>query len=275
MMEVIARTIFIISVMFYSLDVSAQSDSVILKTVELPEYVVLADGMTIEEYLIKQVLDNAKPLKKHIDELDYSVRCQLEKDMDLKKIPHRRTITFVARLAGYGKIVSALMEHKHFGITMAEDIHFHKGKITTSNVRMVEMLQLLKPKQVKSFLKHDGMMSANVFDKFYEKVRDKANDLQKKYKKKKETGMKCIGSYMADNRKMYIVRLDSMEVHIAEGCWQISKLSYNEGQNNMYYDFSEVRPNLYLLKSGRAKFYLDKKKWPKGFVSMKMDYTYR
>ncbi len=275
MVGVISRVLCFVSFILVSLVVSAQDGDEVIKTVQLPETVVLADGMTIEEYLIKQVLDSAKPLKKHIDELDYSVRCQLEKDIDLKKIPHRRTITFVARLAGYGKIVSALMEHKHFGITMTEDISFRKGKIKTSNARMVEMLQPLKEKQIKSFLKHDGMMSANVFDKFYDKVRDKAKDLQKKYKNKKETGMKCVGSYTTDNRKMYIVRLDSMEVHIAEGCWQISKLSYSEGQNYMHYDFSEVRPNLYLVKSGRAKFYLDKKKWPKGFVSMKMDYVYK
>jgi len=48
--------------------------------------------------------------------------CQLEKDIDLTQFPHRRTITFAARLAGYGPIISALREHKHFGITMAEDV---------------------------------------------------------------------------------------------------------------------------------------------------------
>jgi hypothetical protein len=31
-------------------------------------------------------------------------------------------VTFAARLAGYGQIVKALMEHKVFGITAAEDI---------------------------------------------------------------------------------------------------------------------------------------------------------
>ena len=275
MMAVIIRNILVFSVILCSLTVRAQETDAIVRTVQLPETVVLAEGMTLEEYLIKNVLDNAKPLKKRVDELDYSVRCQLEKDIDLKKIPHRRTITFVARLAGYGKIVSALMEHKHFGITMIEDISFRKGKITTSNARMLEMRQPLTQKQIKSFLKHDGMMSANVYDKFYEKVRDKAKDLQKKYRKKQQTGMKCIGTYEADNRKMYIVRLDSMEVHIADGCWQISKLSYNEGQNYMHYDFKEIRPNLYLLTDGQARFYLDKKKWPKGYISMKMYYTYK
>ena len=88
--------------------------------------------------------------------------------------PHRRTITFAAKLAGYGQIVKALMEHKEFGITAAEDILFNNGKITTSNMRLVEMKQKLTDKQVEAFLKHDGIMSVNVYDKFYEKVREKA-----------------------------------------------------------------------------------------------------
>jgi len=253
----------------------AQEDDSITYSLHLPETVVLADGMTFEEYLLKQVFANAKPLKKRIETLNYSVTCQLEKDIDLTKFPHRRTITFAARLAGYGPIVSALREHKHFGITMAEDVHFNRGKITTSNVRMVEMKQQLTEKQVASFLKHDGMMSANVYDKFYKKVRQKVKELQKLRKKNKETGMKYVGSYTSGSRTVYVVKLDNMKVDIAEGCWQISRISYQEGQNNMYYEFKEVRPNLFLLSHGRAKFFLDRAKWPKGYVSMKMEYTYR
>ena len=253
----------------------AQEDDSITYSLHLPETVVLADGMTFEEYLLKQVLANAKPLKKRIETLNYSVTCQLEKDIDLTKFPHRRTITFAARLAGYGPIVSALREHKHFGITMAEDVHFNRGKITTSNVRMVEMKQQLTEKQVASFLKHDGMMSANVYDKFYKKVRQKVKELQKLRKKNKETGMKYVGSYTSGSRTVYVVKLDNMKVDIAEGCWQISRISYQEGQNNMYYEFKEVRPNLFLLSHGRAKFFLDRAKWPKGYVSMKLEYAYR
>lgn len=200
--------------------------------------------------------------------------CQLEKDIDLTKFPHRRTITFAARLAGYGPIVTALREHKHFGITMAEDVLFNNGRITTSNVRMVEMKQELTEKQIKSFLKHDGMMSANVYDQFYKRVREKVKELQKKYRKKKETGMEYVGSYTKGNRTFYIVKLDNMRVHIADGCWQISRINWQEKQNNMQYEFKEVRPDLFLLSHGSAKFFLDKVKWPKGYVSMRMTYTY-
>ena len=264
----------IVLVLFVALNIKAQDDEDISYSINLPETMILADGMTFEEYLVKQVLANAKPLKERIETLRYSVTCQLEKDIDLTQFPHRRTITFAARLAGYGPIISALREHKHFGITMAEDVVFNKGKITASNVRMVEMKQELTEKQKASFLKHDGMMSANVYDQFYKKVREKAKELKKKYRKKQDTGMEYVGSYTAGNRTFYIVKLENMRVHIAEGCWQISRISYVEGQNNMSYEFKEVRHNLFLLSRGTAKLFLDKTKWPKGFISMKMGYDY-
>jgi predicted transcriptional regulator len=178
----------------------------------------------------------------------------------LTKFPHRRTITFAARLAGYGQILDALREHKHFGITMAEDILYNNGKITTSNARMVAMKQELTPKQQAAFLKHDGMMSANVFDQFYKKVREKAKELQKKHKKKKDTGMSYSGSYTVGDRTFYVVKLDNMRVHIADGCWQIARISYSEGQNRMQYEFKEIRPNLFVASQGTARFYLDKEK---------------
>ena len=241
-----------------ALNVQAQDeDEDIAYSLNLAETVVLADGTTFEEYLLKKVLANAKPLKERVKTLKYSVTCQLEKDIDLTTFPHRRTITFAARLAGYGQIVSALREHKHFGITMAEDVLFNNGKIKTSNVRMVEMKQQLTEKQIASFLKHDGMMSANVYDQFYKRVREKVKELQKKYKREKETGMKYVGSYTA-----------------ADGCWQIARISWQEKQNNMQYEFKEIRPDLFLLSHGNAKFFVDKEKWPKGYVLMKMDYRY-
>ncbi len=265
--------VFLLAV-FIAPKVQAQEDEDIAYSLDLTEVTVLADGMTFEEYLLKQVFDHAKPLKARLQTLKYNVTCQLEKDMDLTKFPHRRTITFAARLAGYGPIVSALREHKHFGITMAEDVLYHKGKITASNNRMVEMKQKLTDKQIASFLKHDGMLSVNVYDKFYKKVREKAKELQKKHKKREDTGMEYVGSYTAGDRTFYVVKLENMRVHIADGCWQISRLSYHEGQNDMNYVFKEIKPGLFVLSHGTAKLFLDKEKWPKGYVSMKVNYEY-
>ena len=218
---------------------------------------VLADGMTFEEYLLKQVLAHAKPLKERTKSLRYTVTCQVEKDMDLNKFPHRRTITFV-------------------GITVAEDVVFQNGKMTTSKARMVEMKQKLTDKQIASFLKHDWMLSTNMYDKFYKMVRDKVKDLQKMRKKKRDdVDFRYVGSYTSGNRTFYIVKLDNVRVHIADGCWQISRMSYHEGQNDMQYEFKEIKPDLFLLSHGKAKLYIDKEKWPQGFVSLKLDYDYK
>lgn len=274
MRKYVYRFLSSILIFLCSATCQAQEDDDIAAQLNLNEVVVLADGMTFEEYLVKQVMENAKPLKKRLQTLRYIVTCQLEKDLDLTKMPRRRTITFAAKIAGYGQIVKALMEHKEFGITMAEDVLFNNGKITASNMRMVEMKQKLTEKQIKAFLKHDGMLSANVYDKFYEKVRDKAKELKKKYRKKQETDMRYMGSYTTNGRTIYKVRLDNMQVHIVDGCWQIKMIDYTEGQNRMHFEFSEVKPDLFLLTNGNAKLYIDRKKWPNGYISMQITYTY-
>ena len=89
------------------------------------------------------------------------------------------------------------------------------------------------------------------------------------------SGMKYVGSYTANEKTFYVVKLGSMTVHIADGSWQIARLSYSEGQNYMQHEFREIKPNLYLLTHGTAKFYIDRAKWPKGYMSMVISYTYK
>ena len=109
-------------VLVLALNVHAQDeDEDVAYSLNLAETVVLADGTTFEEYLLKQVLANAKPLKERVRALRYSVTCQLEKDIDLTTFPHRRTITFAARLAGYGQIVYYDVEREDGGNETAAD----------------------------------------------------------------------------------------------------------------------------------------------------------
>ena len=199
--------LFFCLVALVPLGISAQEDHDIVASLNLKEVVILADGQTFEEYLIKQVLDHAQP-------------------------PHRRTITFAAKLAGYGQIVKALMEHKEFGITAAEDI-------------------------------------------LYEKVREKAKELKKQYRKNRETDMRYLGSYTSGGRTIFKVSIDNLQVHIVDGCWQIKMMDYIEGQNKVHLEFSEVKPDLFLLSHSNAKLYVDRKKWPNGYISMELSYKYR
>ena len=76
--------LFFCLVALVPLGISAQEDHDIVASLNLKEVVILADGQTFEEYLIKQVLDHAQPLKKRVRTLSYSVTCKMEKDMDLR-----------------------------------------------------------------------------------------------------------------------------------------------------------------------------------------------
>ena len=48
----------IVLVLFVALNIKAQDDEDISYSINLPETMILADGMTFEEYLVKQVLAN-------------------------------------------------------------------------------------------------------------------------------------------------------------------------------------------------------------------------
>jgi hypothetical protein len=52
-------------------------------------------------------------------------------------------------------------------------------------------------------------------------------------------------------------------------------IDYTEGQNRMHFEFSEIRPDLFLLSKGNAKIYPYRKKWPNGYISMQLGYTYK
>ena len=65
--------LFFCLVALVPLGISAQEDHDIVASLNLKEVVILADGQTFEEYLIKQVLDHAQPLKKRVRTLSYSV----------------------------------------------------------------------------------------------------------------------------------------------------------------------------------------------------------
>ena len=66
----------IVLVLFVALNIKAQDDEDISYSINLPETMILVDGMTFEEYLVKQVLANV------YDQFYKKVR---EKAKELKK----------------------------------------------------------------------------------------------------------------------------------------------------------------------------------------------
>ena len=61
--------LFFCFVALVPLGISAQEDHDIVASLNLKEVVILADGQTFEEYLIKQVLDHAQPPPSPYDNL--------------------------------------------------------------------------------------------------------------------------------------------------------------------------------------------------------------
>ena len=175
---------------------------------------------------------------------------------------------------GYAKILEALVENKYLRLVMAESLTFDNGRIRGSQPKMVEMVPWLREKQVQAFLKHDGILQANVYDGFYDKVKAKTKEMLRAKRKHDRMDIKYAGSYVLDGRTVFIVRYDNAEIHVVDGCWQILRVRYKEGRNMMYYEFREIRRNVFLPVSGYAEMHLDKESLPKGSVVMSMAYDY-
>lgn len=244
------------------------------EAVQLSEMLVLPKGMTMEEYILRQVNKNIVPLRKRVPHYKVRVTCRMEKDMDLSNMPKRRTVKAAAWLLGYSKILAALVENKYLRLVMAESLTFDNGRIRGSQPKMVEMVPRLKEKQVQAFLKHDGILQANVYDGFYDKVKAKTKEMLKAKRKHDRMDIKYAGSYTLDGRTVYIVKYDNAEIHVVDGCWQILRVRYKEGRNMMYYEFREIRRNVFLPVSGYAEMHLDKESLPRGSVVMSMAYDY-
>lgn len=71
------------------------------EAVQLSEMIVLPKGMTMEEYILRQVNKNIVPLKKRLPRYRASVTCRMEKNMDLTNIPRRRTLKAAAWVLGF------------------------------------------------------------------------------------------------------------------------------------------------------------------------------
>ena len=244
------------------------------EAVQLSEMLVLPKGMTMEEYILRQVNKNIVPLRKRVPHYRVKVTCRMEKDMDLSNMPKRRTVKAAAWLLGYSKILEALVENKYLRLVMAESLTFDNGRIRGSQPKMVEMVPRLREKQVQAFLKHDGILQANVYDGFYDKVKAKTKEMLRAKRKHDRMDIKYAGSYVLDGRTVFIVRYDNAEIHVVDGCWQILRVRYKEGRNMMYYEFREIRRNVFLPVSGYAEMHLDKESLPKGSVVMSMAYDY-
>lgn len=254
------------------------------EAVELENLLVLPHGQTIEEYILRKTLAAIRPLKKRVPTFRATVRCRLEKDIDLSRMPRRRTIRFAAWVAGYAHIFDAIVDNKYLRVRLQEELTFAKGKFRGANPRLIEQQPQLTAKQQRAFLKFDALLQANVYDQFYDLIAKKAKAelkaMQASPKKRRSTAdLRYAGSYQWQGHTVFIVKYDAAEVHIVDRLWQVLRMRYRDGANTMYYEFRPtVRQDTFLPVSGRIDLHLTptepEARIPAGTANLSVAYSY-
>lgn len=244
------------------------------ETVRLGEVVVLPEGMEMEEYLLRQMNCHATTLKKKLDHFEAQVTYRLEKDIDLSHMPKRRTIRAAAWMMGYARIMDALVQNKYLKLVLTERLTFNKGKMAGTEPQMVEMVPRLSRKQAAAFLKHDKLLRTNVYDGLYKKIKKKTGEMLEARKKGNPLDFSYVGSYTFEDRTIYVVKFGDAEAHLVDGCWQVLRIQYMQGENRMYYEFRNRADGIFLPISGFAEFHFNSESFPNGSVGVSCAFSY-
>ena len=242
------------------------------ESLTLTEVIVLPNGMDICEYIMKQVDTNRKPLEKKIQQYDSFVTGLFHKDLDLSSIPRRRTIRFALGLFGWKKIFDIMLKYKDLSVTMGEKVHFNKGKITNEGLQILETKPKLSNSEIETFKNKDWFLDVNSYDKFYDLV----HDAIKKYKKKNnDKELTYSGSYEEDGRTIFILKYDKAQIEVVDECWQIRRIKYKNGLQNMYFEFYEASPGVFMPIAGNADIDVNLNKMPiKGSIKLGISFKY-
>lgn len=244
------------------------------QAIQLGDLIVLPGGMSMEEYIIRQVNSHATDLKNKIAHFQARITYRMEKDIDLSDMPKRRTIRSAAWLMGYAKIFDAIVENKYLKLVMTENLRFNKGKMTGSEPLITEMNPQLPKKRAAAFVKHDKLLKANVYDGLYGKIKEETKKLIDAKKKGKDVDIEYTGSYQFEGKTVYILTYGRTQLHVVDECWQILRIEYMTGRNKLYYEFRELRQGVYLPVSGFAEFHFSSQSIPNGSVVLSCTYHY-
>ena len=238
------------------LNISLQTEE---QSIKLGELMVLPDGMSMEDFILQQLYKHSVPLKNKLSEFKADVNFCLEKDMDLTNMPQRRTIRTLAWIAGYAKLLDVIIQNKYLKVRMTDKLNYKKGKLKGTNPKVTEMAPKLTERQVAAFENHGELLSGNLYDNVYKKIKDASKKLLKVRKKGYKDHFKYAGSYDLEGRTVYVAKYQQAEIHIVDGCWQIlrlvHKISDEElGYVKLYFEFQEYSRDVFLPVSGFIKF---------------------
>lgn len=241
------------------------------ESIVLDEYIVLANGMDMGQYVLQKMEKNIKPLKARISNYDCTVTGILGKYIDLSTLRKQKTIRFALSLMGWAKIFDVLVKYPNLEISMAEDVAFRKGSIKNSDPRVVSIKPQLTDRELKSVVRKDWFLDANTYDMFYDHVKSRIKLIKKgdpKY------ALHYCGSYTENGKSIHIIKFDNTQVEVVEGTWQIRRARYKSGTRTMYFEFHELLPDVFLPISGHAEYNLDYDGYPQGTVRMALSYNY-
>lgn len=242
------------------------------EAITMAEVIILPDGVDFAHYVMNQLEKNMKPLKKQLTSYDATVKGHMDKHIDLRKMPHKGLIRMAAGMSGWGKVMKIMMEYPDFLLDMEEDVHFNKGKITNSDLRITRLEPELNRKELKAVLRKDWFLDENLYDKFYDEVKGKIKALKGKNPKYK---LQYAGSYEEDDHLIFILKFGRYQVEVVDECWQIRRMRYQARTRTINFEFRELVPNVYLPVAGRAEFRLDYEKFPKGTIGLSVGMQYR
>lgn len=242
------------------------------ESIMLDEYIVLANGVDMAQYVLQKMEKSIKPLKSRISQYDCTVVGMLGKSIDLSTLKKQKTIRFALSLLGWAKVFDILVKYPDLEVSLAEDVTFRKGNIKSSDPRIVSIKPQMTDREVKSVVRKDWFLDANTYDMFYDHVKSRIKLIKKGEPKYTPH---YIGSYTENNKSIHIIKFDNTQVEVVEGTWQIRRARYKSGTRTMYFEFHELLPDVFLPISAHAEYNLDYEGYPQGTVRMALSYNYR
>ncbi|MCF0203136.1 MAG: hypothetical protein HUK08_07215, partial [Bacteroidaceae bacterium] len=148
----------------------------------------------------------------------------------------------------------------------------NKGKISNDKLQVMATSPKLSSEEINVIKKKDWFLDSNSYDKFYDMVHSAIKKLKKKDSEDKLT---YRGSYEEGRHTIFILKYGKTQVEVVDKCWQIRRLKYKDEKGNMYFEFYEASPGVFLPISCNADMQVSsQEKNLEGNIKLRMAYKY-
>lgn len=205
----------------YTFDISLKES-----TLELSEVFVNSVDTAM---MILDKLATIPKLKKQLKNFNALYSCRIESIGNLGDCPSgfRNILRFYTGLMGYRRIFKCMERVPDLSVEVSGKAVFHNGKLTCSDESIKKCNAKISSNEEDAF-KSKAMKFSGAF---YDGIYNLARHLRKQHTKKKENAdgrLSYCGSYIKDGKLMYVLRSKLYEMHVADGCWQVCRVEYND-----------------------------------------------